>query len=368
MKQEKAKSIYIHIPFCKSKCYYCAFISFCDKFEKEDIYIDALKKEIENSEKSDIETIYFGGGTPNSLKLQSIEKIFDTLREVFKINKNAEITFEANPKLSNKAYFRELKSFGVNRISLGVQSFNDVILKSLNRIHSRQDALDTIILLKNIEFKNISIDLIYGMQRMSDLEEDLKIVSTLDLQHISTYGLKIEKGTFFEKHPPLLLADEDLNADMYLYISEKLESLGFIHHEISNFAKEGFYSKHNNKYWTAKEYYGFGLGAHGYINNVRYENKDNFEEYLKNPLEKKSKILNTKEDLFEEYIMLGLRLKKGIDLEFIKNEYGVDFFREKNNLLRNFIDNGFMEKRENRLNLTLKGFLISNYIIGELLA
>ena len=218
MKQETAKSIYIHIPFCKSKCYYCAFISYCDKFHQEDDYINALTQEIINSEGGDIDTIYFGGGTPNSLKIISIEKIFDAINKKFKINDSAEITFEANPKLSNKLYFDELKNFGVNRISLGIQSFNDEILKSLNRIHNQKDALDTIFLLKNSGFKNISIDLIYGVQRMSNLKQDLEIVKTLDLQHVSTYGLKIEKGTFFEKNPPKLLADEDLNADMYLKI------------------------------------------------------------------------------------------------------------------------------------------------------
>ncbi len=367
MKKEKAKSIYIHIPFCKSKCYYCAFISFCDKFDREEEYIKALLKEIKSGEAGDVDTIYFGGGTPNSLKLQSIEKIFTALNKIFKVNDNAEITFEANPKLSDKKYFEELKNFGVNRISLGVQSFNDEILKSLNRIHTKQAALDTINLLKNIGFKNISIDLIYGMQRMSDLEEDLKIVKTLDLQHISTYGLKIEKGTFFEKHPPKLLADEDLNADMYLKISEELEKQGFIHYEISNFAQEGFYSRHNNTYWKSKEYYGFGLAAHGYLNGIRYENQTDFDKYLKDPLQKKSQVENNEKDFYEEYIMLGLRLKEGIDLQFIKNKFNVDFWLEKNDLLKKFIESGFMEKNESQINLTVKGFLISNYIIGELL-
>ncbi len=368
MKREPAKSIYIHIPFCKSKCYYCAFISFCDKFDKEDNYINTLTREIANSEKSTIDTIYFGGGTPNSLKIQSVEKIFDAVNKNFKINPNAEITIESNPKLSSKSYFKELKNFGVNRISLGIQSFNDKILKSLNRIHTKQDALDTITLLKDIGFKNISIDLIYGMQRMSDLEKDLRLVKTLDLQHISTYGLKIEKGTFFEKHPPALLANEDLNADMYLKISEELEKQGFIHYEISNFAKEGYYSRHNNTYWKAKEYYGFGLAAHGYLNGIRYENKTDFDDYLKNPLEKKSEIQNTRDDLYEEYIMLGLRLKEGIDLKVLEKEFAMDFLKEKNDLIKKFMANGFLEKNKNRVNLTIKGFLISNYIICELLA
>ena len=247
-----AQSIYMHIPFCKRKCNYCAFVSFTNIETFEEQYVDALCEEINSfKEQKTIKTIYFGGGTPNLLSIKSVEKIFSTISESFAIEQDAEITMEFNPKLSDINYFKEIKNIGINRISLGVQSFQEDILKTLNRIHTKQEALLTIDNIQKAGFTNFSIDLMYGIfgQNIRMLKNDLEIIKTLSIPHISTYGLKIEKNTPFAKFNKTTLPDEDACADMYLLIADELEKQGFIHYEISNFAKPNFQSRHNSTYW-----------------------------------------------------------------------------------------------------------------------
>jgi len=370
LRNSKANSIYIHIPFCKQKCNYCAFISFTNIKEFENLYINSLINEIkEFKTENEIKTIYLGGGTPNLLSLKSIEEIFDTISNNFKITSNAEITMEFNPKISDLQYFKDIKSTGINRISLGAQSFNNKILQTLNRIHSKEDTLNTI---KNIElagFSNYSLDLIYGIfnQTLEDVKNDLDIIKKISPPHISTYGLKIEQGTPFEKYDLKNLPDEDLNADMYTLISDVLTQSGYNHYEISNFSKENYQSQHNLTYWHANEYFGFGVAAHGYINNIRYKNSDSLEEYINNPLKKCIITKNTTQDFFEEYVMLGLRLKEGINFNYIKEKFDIDLIKNKNEQFENFVSEGYGKFANDRFYLTTKGFLISNYIINELL-
>ncbi len=365
-----ANSIYIHIPFCRRKCNYCAFISVTNIKELENLYINSLCNEISSfSSENEINTIYLGGGTPNILSLKSIEKIFNQLNQNFKISKQAEITMEFNPKISDLSYIKEVKNFGINRISLGVQSFNDDILKTLNRIHNANDALITIENIKKAGIENFSIDLIYGIfgQTLKNIKLDLAFVKNIKPNHISTYGLKIEKGTPFEKFNKTNLPDEDMCAKMYEFISGELISQGFNHYEISNFAKSDFEAKHNLVYWKNREYFGLGAAAHGYLNKTRYQNSNNINEYIRNPLAKKILKNNTEEDILEETIMLGLRLKEGINLYALQEKFNVNLLKIRKNEIEKFIQTGHATLENGRLSLTTKGFLISNYIIGELI-
>ena len=365
-----SQSIYIHIPFCKRKCNYCAFISFTNIENYEEKYINALCKELEEYKTSNkIETIYLGGGTPNILSIKSLEKIFSTINNNYKLSSNVEITMEINPALSNSSYLKELKNLGINRLSVGVQSFDDKILKILNRIHTSKETIKTLEIIKKAGFTNYSIDLMYGIftQKLSDIKKELKIIKSLDLKHVSTYGLKIEENTPFEKFDKTNLPQEEECADMYTLISEELEKQGFIHYEISNYAKQGFESKHNLVYWKNKEYFGFGSSAHGYLNKIRYKNSSNLEKYIENPLQKEITNINKTQDIYEETVFLGLRLKQGIDLNEIKNKFGIDLKAKKKQIIQNLIANDYASMENENLSLTTKGFLISNYIIGELL-
>jgi len=371
IKRSNAKSIYIHIPFCKRKCNYCAFVSFNDIQNYEAAYIQSLIKEIENfSCNNKIETIYFGGGTPNLLSIKSFEKIFTALHNNFIFDDNIEITIECNPKISDLTYMKNLKTLGINRVSIGAQSFNDKILKELNRIHTTKDTLELIENIHRAEIKNYSLDLMYGIfnQTINDVNNDIKELLKIAPPHISTYALKIEEGTPFFKYDKTNLPNEDICAEMYTLICDKLQHNNYNHYEVSNFAKNNFKSRHNLTYWKAKEYYGFGVASHGYCNGIRYKHTNDLEEYIKNPLEHTIISKNAKEDLFEEYIMLRLRLSDGINFDKIKENFNIDLYSKKEDKILDFIKYGYAKLEANNLTLTTKGFLISNYIIGELLS
>lgn len=364
------KSIYIHIPFCKRKCNYCAFVSFTNIDEFEEKYTNALIQELNSyNNRTEIKTIYLGGGTPNLLSINNWEKIFSCINKNFFLASNPEITMEFNPALSNKNYLTQIKSLGVNRISIGVQSFQKNILSTLNRLHDKQEALQLINWVQDIGFKSHSVDLMYGIFGQSELslKEDLKILNSLNVPHISTYGLKIEHGTPFEKFSQNNLPNEEACEQMYLLISNTLEKTGYTHYEISNFAKENHQSQHNLTYWHNEEYLGVGTGAHGFINGIRYQKPNTIAEYIKKPISYEILNQNTQEDFFEETVFLGLRLKEGIDLLEIKNKFHIDLYSDKKTIIDKFINNNLARLDDNRLSLTTKGFLLSNYIIGEIL-
>ena len=294
-----AKSVYIHIPFCRSKCYYCSFVSY-NKLNLLNDYLRTLEKEITESYKCEVlNTIYFGGGTPSILKADE----FEALLKHFKYN-DAEITTELNPETLDYDYLKSLYDIGINRISLGCQSFDDSILKLINRRHNSSQVLRSVKEAQKAGFRNISLDFIYGLpnQTCKMFIDDLKKGVNLGIEHISLYGLSLEKGCYFSKFPPKNLPTDDEQADMYLAAVEFLQSNGFEHYEISNFAKNGFESKHNMTYWNNEEYYGFGVGAHGYINGVRYGNTDSIEEYIKNPFIRNEERVETDKDKLEEEI------------------------------------------------------------------
>ena len=312
------KSAYIHIPFCKSKCHYCSFISF-NKLELKESYLNALKKEIESKyENETLNTLYFGGGTPSTLKVQDFEKLI----KLFNTTKQTEITSELNPETLDFEYLRGLYDIGINRISLGCQTFNNDILKQINRRHNSKQVIQVVKTAQNVGFKNISLDFIYGLPNQTEqmFYDDLKKGIDLGIQHISLYGLSIEKDCYFYTNPPKDLPDEDTQADMYLGAIQLLSENGFEHYEISNFAKPNYYSRHNLNYWNNEEYYGFGVAAHGYKNNIRYGNKETIEEYIKNPLEHNLERFESKKDKLEEEIFLGFRKMAGINIKRINTK------------------------------------------------
>ena len=356
-------SVYIHIPFCKQKCNYCSFISFASP-EKIELYTEKLNEEIKHYYKGEVlKTLYLGGGTPSLLSPEQVKKIISN----FNISSDAEITMELNPEKITKEYLKELKNTGINRLSIGCQSFDENILKAIGRKHSPNDVEFVIKKAQDIGFNNISLDFIYGLpdQTKESFINDLNRAKNLDIQHISLYGLKIEEGCYFYKNPPKNLSDEDLQAEMYLDAIKTLSD--FEHYEISNFAKKGFHSKHNLTYWNNENYYGFGISAHGYENNIRYSNKNTLEEYFKNPLEKNSQNTLTKQEQLEEEIFLGFRRMSGLNTNSINQKFNINFEKKYKNILEKFLKSQHIKKTSNGYALTIDGVLVSNIILSEFL-
>lgn len=398
------KNAYIHIPFCKSKCNYCSFIS-SNKLTLKDAYIEALILQIKSSYKGEaLNTLYFGGGTPSTLTINDFEKIIS----LFNIDKNTEITAEINPEGIEKAYLKGLKDLGINRISIGSQTFDDEILTLIGRRHNSMQVENAVKLAKEAGFKNISLDLIYGLptQTINGFESDLNKVINLDVQHISLYGLKIEEGCYFFNTEPASLPDSDTQAEMYLFAVKKLtkiEILGntphppsghllpqgakgkrtapstqwgegwgegastikFQHYEISNFALPGFESKHNLNYWDNNSYYGFGLSASGYEDGIRYTNEDDLEKYVENPLSRIFVQKLSEKEILEEEIFLGLRKSEGINVEKIDKKFNIDFDKKFEATIKKYISTGHLEKTKLGYKLSLNGILVSNEILAE---
>lgn len=358
------KSAYIHIPFCKQKCKYCSFVSFpCT--EKIVGYVYALLKDIDsNYNKDELKTLYFGGGTPSLLETTYLKKIINK----FNLAVDSEVTIELNPDDVSLEYLKKVKEIGFNRLSIGVQTFDDKILKLIGRRHNSEQAINAIKLAKQAGFTNISIDLIYGLptQSLESLKKDLDIIQSLQIQHISTYGLKIEEEAYWGKYPPEKLPDEDFQADMYLEINNYLEKYNYKRYEISNFALIGFESRHNLNYWNNKEYYGFGVSAHGYVDSIRYSNYCTLDEYMNNPALHAQGHLQTKNEILEEEIFLGFRKESGLNIEQINEKFDIDFETKYKKVLDKFLPD-YIEKTSNGYKLTLKGVLLSNNILAEFL-
>lgn len=283
----KEIGIYIHIPFCKSKCFYCDFLSFSNKNELMDEYIDVLLKEIENCNLDiyKIKTLYIGGGTPSILNSKCIGRIIKSLRRYIK--EKAEITIEVNPGTVNKEKLQNYIEFGINRLSIGTQSTNDRILKSIGRVHHAKDFFDTYEMARRVGFKNINVDLMLGLpsQSMEELKLSVSDILMLNPEHISIYSLILEEGTILEemvRSGDLQIIDEDMERRMYWETKKMLEDSGYIHYEISNFAKIGYESMHNVDCWNQHEYIGFGVSAHSYVDGIRYSNTEGIEDYINN--------------------------------------------------------------------------------------
>lgn len=354
-------SAYIHIPFCRRKCHYCSFISF-SKIDLQEKYIKSLLKEIQTRYKGEkLKTLYIGGGTPSLLTAKNIEKIINC----FNFEINAEITCEANPEKLSYEWIKDIKSAQINRLSLGVQSFDDKLLQIIGRKHNIKDVFTTLKNARKAGFENISADLIYGLpnQTMSDFSSSVITACELGFEHISSYGLKIEENSYFYHNKPEKLPDDELQADMYLKLIEIMEKYGLQHYEVSNFAKKGFESKHNLNYWNDENYYGFGCGASGFEDNIRYSHLKTIEEYCQTPL-----ILTEKEELspqirLEETIFLGLRKTDGINIKKINQKFSIDFEQKYADILKKYAD--YFIKTPVGYAFSDNGFLISNEILSE---
>ena len=360
--------LYLHIPFCSSKCPYCDFYSFrCDDATKEQ-YVDRMLQEIEAKAKEfncKANTLYIGGGTPSVLDSSQLCSLVNKAKECF-LTADSEITVECNPHSVNGQYFKELSACGVNRISMGLQSANDSERRKLGRRASSDDVKRNIENAKQAGIRNISLDVMLGIPDSTpeSLKKTLEFCVNQDIQHISCYILKLEENTpFYKMQNNLNLPDDDTVADMYLFMCEYLESHGFMQYEISNFAKQWYESKHNLKYWNCEEYLGLGASAHSFMSGKRFYCERNAKDFIACP----QYIQDGDGGGFEEYAMLKLRLKDGIKNTEAEERFGFSIPKEMYRKAEKFSENGFTKCDENGIRLTRKGFLVSNTIISELI-
>ena len=379
MKQEKKPlGLYLHIPFCKSKCIYCDFYSLPSAEEQMDRYVSALSCHlIETAPRAagyTVDTVYFGGGTPSYLGEKRLKKLLKTIEKYYTLSREAEVTIEANPdSLQDFRMVRALRRCGVNRISLGVQSTDDDELKAIGRIHTFAQVKDAVAAVRKGGIQNLSLDLIYGLpgQTMEKWQTTLEQAADLGPEHLSCYGLKVEEGTpLWRMQESLILPDDDLQADMYLWAVDFLERRGYEQYEISNFAKSGFASRHNLKYWTLQEYAGFGPGAHSDFGGVRYAFVRDLAAYCAG-VESGGNILSESERISDrerhrEYLMLGLRTAAGISRREFEARCRTSFDPIEG-VLEKLVSPGYVKKEEDRWHLTPEGFLVSNQIIGQAL-
>ena len=381
--------IYVHIPFCKQKCYYCDFKSYANKEELIEKYIKWLKyeiKEVGEGNKLDYEndldelvtvkTIYIGGGTPSYLDSKYIKEIIEEIRENFKLADKVEITIEVNPGTVNKTKLLDYINSGINRISIGLQSTDNELLKRIGRIHKYEDFLQTYNMAREVGFKNINVDLMLALpgQTIAKLEKGLKQVIDLQPEHISLYSLIIEDGTKIEKmlkNNEITLPDENIERKIYWETKKVLEEAGYIHYEISNFAKEGYKSEHNWNCWSQKEYMGFGVAAHSYTNDVRFSNIDSIEEYIEN-YEQGNVTDNfvfhekqTQSSKMKEYMMLGLRKIEGISIQEFKNKFVGNPLYIYRKELQKLVEEELIEIELDKIKLTKKGLDFANIVWEE---
>ena len=364
--------IYVHIPFCKQKCLYCDFVSFEGIIERVEKYIEILKQEIlENAKKAEnyiVTTIYMGGGTPSYIESKFIVDILETIKKNYTIKKDAEITIEVNPGTVTKEKLEDYKRVGINRLSIGLQSTNNEILKEIGRIHTYEDFLETYKLVKKVGFQNINVDLMLALpkQTYKDLQKSLEQVIKLSPKHISLYSLILEKGTKLEKlveQESIILPEEEIERKMYWDTKKVLEDNGYIHYEISNFAKEGYESKHNLNCWNQEPYLGFGISAHSYYNKTRYSNVANLNKYGVQP--KIIYEIQSKQDEQKEYMMLGLRKISGVSISDFKNKFiqnPIYLFRKE---LDKLVKENLLEIDEDRIKLTNRGLDLANLVWEE---
>lgn len=362
--KKKTYGVYIHIPFCKAKCKYCAFVSTSDlSFQKE--YVKALIKEICESplRNSVVNSIYIGGGTPSCLYRGGIAEIFAAVNSIFNVESDAEITVECNPESVDSAFADECKESGVNRISMGLQSYGNNVLRAAGRIHTFEKYESAIGILSD-RFDNISSDIILGLplQKLDDIDRAISAMHSV--KHVSVYALSVERGTplFAEGYS----VDDDLIADFYDYSYEKLSGMGFNRYEVSNFAKSGYESRHNKKYWNCMPYIGFGVAAHGYDGErTRYMHGVEISEYIRSP--KAESYSLTDEDMYNEYVMLRLRTEKGIVLDDFKDRFGYEFMESNAAAVKRLSRDGYVLCSDDAVKISPSKMFVMNSIIEQLM-
>ena len=364
----------MHIPFCKSKCHYCDFCSFPNQGQNEkEKYCLTLQREIvlraRDLTEYEVDTVYFGGGTPTALPSALLCSLLETVQAHFHVSENAEITAECNPATADAAYFAAMRAAGFNRLSIGVQSFHAHELQLLGRAHTAADAGETVRLAREAGFANISLDLMYGIpeQTRESFAESVRVACALGVQHVSAYALKIEPGTPFDriKHT-LTLPDEDAVADMYEDCVAILAENGLARYEISNFARPGYESRHNLKYWECDEYLGLGAAAHSYLRGNRAAYEDRAAFMSGHPVEVAYEAVTPLREQ-EEYVMLSLRLEKGIDKAAFFARFGKEFDAVYGGKLAPYVRAGFVEDNAATCRFTTKGFLVSNTVLADVL-
>ena len=385
--QEKELGIYIHIPFCKQKCYYCDFVSFSNKEGYIEKYVETVKREIDSYDlsKYNITTIYIGGGTPSRIPSEKIQEILEKIRQKISENqtrwKNIEITIELNPGTVDEEKIKKYKEIGINRLSIGLQSTNNKLLKEIGRIHTFEDFKDTYNTMKKVGFENINVDLMIGLpnQTISDVKESLNEIIKLNPTHVSVYSLIVEENTKMEQlinNKELQLPDEELERQMYWYVKNTLELNGYNHYEISNFAKKGKESKHNLNCWEQKEYIGLGLAAYSYLNGIRYGNTSDIEKYINvrdflnsSELEESGiRIVDevqSLEDKRKEYMLLGLRKIDGVSIQNFKEKFvenPIFLFRKE---LEKLVNEKLITIDGDSIKLTNKGLDLANIVWEE---
>jgi len=362
------KGLYIHIPFCVQKCKYCDFASYVGQESRIDEYLHRLQCEMQQYKDAKIDTVFIGGGTPSVLGAERISQLMQGIKNNFSLAPNCEITMESNPGTLDEKKIHSMLENGINRVSVGVQSFNDAELEAIGRIHNAELAYNSICLLKSYGFTNINLDLMTALpfQTMDSLKNSLKTAVSLPITHISAYSLIIEDNTPLEREysqGKLILPTEDEDRNMYKFAVEYLRENGFVRYEISNFAKWGFECRHNIKYWSCDEYIGIGAAAHSYIGAKRYSNPTGLLDYISGG--KDEEVVLEPNDKISEFMMMGLRMDRGINCSEFKKRFGVRIEEIFSKQIEKFISLGLMKQCGDNYSLTDMGIDISNSILCE---
>ncbi len=373
----KKLGIYIHIPFCVKKCGYCDFYSVKWDEESENKYIHSAINEIKSynelSSKYVVDSIYMGGGTPSIINPKNLEKIISTIRCLFTVEENSEISMEANPN----SLWENIKTYGeigINRLSIGIQSLNDNILKRIGRIHNSKEALQAIDRAISFGFENINADVMFNIpgQTVDDINDTISKLVTKQIRHISFYSLKLEEGTpmyLLKKNKKIVMPEEDLEREMYYAGRNIMEKHGLMQYEISNFSVKGYECRHNLKYWKQEEYIGIGPSAHSFLGNVRFSNPSDLTEYItsgENGVFERNTLEEMDEnDIKFEYIMLRLRLTEGLKFADFKNKFSIDFKEAYKEQIKHLTENNLIESDDDAIRLTKRGMDLSNYVFSQ---
>ena len=374
----KKLGIYIHIPFCLKKCGYCDFYSVKWDETSENKYIQSAINEIKGCSQLQndyiVDTLFIGGGTPSIIKPQNLGNIIAAVKSIFKVDENAEISMEANPNTLNAKNLSAYGTLGINRLSIGIQSLNDEILKNLGRIHNSAEALQALDLAKNMGFENINADLMFNIpgQTIDDIEETINKLMTKNIKHISFYSLKLEKGTpmyISEENKEIVMPEEDEERKMYYAGRNIMEKYNLLQYEISNFAVKGYECRHNLKYWNQEEYIGIGPSAHSFLGNGRFSNPSDLKKYLlsgqRGTFERDIQEIMDENELIFEYVMLRLRLAQGLKFADFKNKFSKDFKEIYRVQIEGLLKNNLIEINKEGIRLTKKGMDISNYVFAQ---
>ncbi|OTG48181.1 coproporphyrinogen III oxidase [Streptococcus agalactiae] len=367
---KKPTSAYVHIPFCTQICYYCDFSKVFIKNQPVDAYLQALIREFRSYDITELRTLYIGGGTPTSISAVQLDYLLTELSRDLNLNTLEEFTIEANPGDLTVDKIEVLQKSAVNRVSLGVQTFNDKHLKRIGRSHNEAQIYSTIDALKTAGFQNISIDLIYALpgQTMDDVRSNVAKALSLNIPHLSLYSLILEHHTVFMnkmRRGKLHLPTEDLEAEMFEYIISEMERNGFEHYEISNFTKPGFESRHNLMYWDNVEYYGVGAGASGYLDGIRYRNRGPIQHYLKGVSEGNARLSEevlSKNEMMEEELFLGLRKKEGVSIGKFEQKFGTSFEKRYGQIVQELQSDGLLKESNGFIQMTKKGLFLGDTV------